>query len=82
LGAHPHAKRTATTHELSPSCTLLLYTDGLIERRDEPIDESIRGLVEIVAGGTPEAVCARVTDRLVPHRGPTDDVAILAVRRA
>ena len=60
---------------------MLLYTDGLIERRGQPIEEGMRALEESVTTGTPEALCARITARLLPDGAPTDDVAILAVRR-
>ena len=81
LGAHPGATRRVTTHPLEPGAALLLYTDGLVERRDRPLEDGIRALVDTAVAGTAEALCARVADRLLPHGGPTDDVAILAVRR-
>jgi putative methionine-R-sulfoxide reductase with GAF domain len=81
LGGHPRATRRVTFHELRPGATLLLYTDGLIERRGQPIEEGMRALEESATTGTPEALCARITARLLADGAPTDDVAILAVRR-
>jgi phosphoserine phosphatase RsbU/P len=39
---------------------LCLYTDGLVERRDQPIDEGIAQLCAAVAAGDPEAGSAAV----------------------
>jgi anti-sigma regulatory factor (Ser/Thr protein kinase)/putative methionine-R-sulfoxide reductase with GAF domain len=61
--------------------TMLLYTDGLIERPRVPLPHSIEELVAAVAGArTPEDACLTAMDRLVPPRGPRDDVAVIAVR--
>jgi phosphoserine phosphatase RsbU/P len=81
LGGHPRAVRQVTTHELPPGATLLLYTDGLIERRGQPLSEGIRLLEQSVTTGSAESLCTQVTARLLPEGGPTDDVALLAVRR-
>ena len=58
---------------------LLLYSDGLVERRDAGIDERLAWLVQRAAGGGgPDEVC----DRLVAAMPPTtDDVTVLAVDR-
>ncbi len=65
--------------------TLLLYTDGLIERRDEPIDVAIAGLVRMVADSKMEsmpALVAHLQTRLLDSVERTDDdVAIVAIRR-
>ncbi|MEV0737565.1 SpoIIE family protein phosphatase [Streptomyces sp. NPDC050549] len=67
---------------LSPGSTAVLYTDGLVERRDEDLDEGIASLERALAGatGTPQVVC----DRLVRSLGVTadhdDDVAVLVVQ--
>jgi anti-sigma regulatory factor (Ser/Thr protein kinase)/PAS domain-containing protein len=66
---------------LSPGSTAVLYTDGLVERRDEDLDEGIASLERALAGatGTPQVVC----DRLVRSLGVTadhdDDVAVLVI---
>ncbi|WP_232792425.1 SpoIIE family protein phosphatase [Actinacidiphila yeochonensis] len=61
---------------------LLLYTDGLVERRTEDIDTSLARLAGLrlqQADGPLDALLARVVHRLAP--GPTeDDVALLAAR--
>ncbi|WP_435216119.1 ATP-binding SpoIIE family protein phosphatase [Streptomyces sp. bgisy034] len=67
---------------LSPGSTAVLYTDGLVERRDEDLDEGIASLERALAGatGTPQVVC----DRLVRSAGVTadhdDDVAVLVLQ--
>jgi len=73
-------RRRTTTAALPPGAVLLCYTDGLVERRDEIIDVGIKALVGVVEPGDPEGVCGTVMSR-VGLQQPTDDIAILAVRR-
>ncbi|MEU4985887.1 SpoIIE family protein phosphatase [Streptomyces sp. NPDC021969] len=67
---------------LPPGSTAVLYTDGLVERRDEDLDEGIAALERALSGatGTPQVVC----DRLVRSAGVTpdhdDDVAVLVLQ--
>jgi serine phosphatase RsbU (regulator of sigma subunit) len=77
LGAHPGATRRVTTCELPSGSTLLLYTDGLIERRGRPLQFGT--LVDSAIAGRAEELCSRVTARLLGGEAPSDDVAILAV---
>ncbi|MFA3837574.1 MULTISPECIES: SpoIIE family protein phosphatase [Streptomyces] len=67
---------------LGPGSTAVMYTDGLVERRDEDIDEGVAALERALAGatGTPQVVC----DRLIRAAGVTadhdDDVAVLVLQ--
>lgn len=72
--------RRTTAAALPPGAVLLCYTDGLVERRDEIIDVGMKALVGVVEPDDPESVCATVMSRVGLHQ-PTDDIAILAVRR-
>jgi anti-sigma regulatory factor (Ser/Thr protein kinase)/putative methionine-R-sulfoxide reductase with GAF domain len=66
---------------LGPGEIMLLYTDGLIERRGISLWSSIDTLVASITGvHNPEDACLMVMDRLVPQRGPADDVAVIAVQ--
>ncbi len=64
---------------------LLLYTDGLVERRDERLDVSLEALRQVAASAGPsiEAMCDRVLEALAPPDEDdwTDDVALLAILR-
>ena len=69
---------------LSPSSTLMLYTDGLVERRKDLIDNGIQHAGQVLADtvGTPaEAVADAVLSGLSPADGFDDDVAIVVYRR-
>ncbi|MYS64840.1 SpoIIE family protein phosphatase [Streptomyces sp. SID5473] len=73
---------TSGTIGLPPGSGAVLYTDGLVERRDEDIDEGVAALERALSGatGTPQIVC----DRLIRAMGITadhdDDVAVLFVQ--
>ncbi|MEU7108995.1 ATP-binding SpoIIE family protein phosphatase [Streptomyces sp. NPDC046215] len=67
---------------LGPGSSAVLYTDGLVERRDEDIYEGVAALERAFAGatGSPQVMC----DRLIRAMGVTadhdDDVAVLVLQ--
>jgi anti-sigma regulatory factor (Ser/Thr protein kinase)/GAF domain-containing protein len=84
LCVDPTAVFEVTSRTLTAGEMLLLYTDGLVERRGETLDDGIGRLVVGCAttGGGPEEVADRVLLDHLPDSGPADDVAILAARVA
>jgi serine phosphatase RsbU (regulator of sigma subunit) len=80
LGAIADAKRHNATVHLNPGSGLLLFTDGLVERRYEPIDVGIDKLLACLTNDGAEALCANVTSLLLHNEAGTDDVAVLALR--
>jgi CheY-like chemotaxis protein len=70
--------------ELPPGGTLVLYTDGLIERRDADIDVGLGALAACAADVEPslDAFCQRLLMRLAGAGEQADDIAVVAVRRA
>jgi len=78
--AEPGPRHDHAVH-LPPGSTLVLYTDGLVERRDRDAATGIAELVveaRALAGEPVEAMCDALVARLAPHA--EDDVALLAVR--
>lgn len=64
--------------------TLLLYTDGLVERRRDPLDHGITRAAGLVQEGRAlalEDLSSRIMDRLAPDGGYQDDVAMLLYRQ-
>lgn len=73
--------RSTATHLLEPGDLLVLYTDGLIERRDRGLREGIAALEAVTrqvgtqdAAGVGEELLLRLADQ------PEDDVAVVVVR--
>jgi serine phosphatase RsbU (regulator of sigma subunit) len=67
---------------LPPGASLLLYTDGLVERRDEDLDEGMARAAAAVSEGrglAPSALAELLTDQLLSD-APDDDVAFLVYR--
>ncbi len=80
IGPSPYTPATLT---LAEDATLLLFTDGLIERRSEPIDVGMQRLADLAGPLADHSV-----DELVGHLVTSlrtdetaDDVAVLALRR-
>ncbi|MET9764778.1 SpoIIE family protein phosphatase [Streptomyces sp. NPDC006372] len=74
----PQAETTFT-----PGATLVLYTDGLVERRGEDIDTGLARLADALHRSRdqdPEALADTVLLELLPPGGSTDDTALIIVR--
>jgi anti-anti-sigma factor len=68
---------------LEPGSTLVLYTDGLVERRGEVVDDGLDRLAAAVGSGggaPPDALLRHVLDRTLHPGGPPDDVALIIAR--
>ncbi len=84
LGVVPDAERTENVLVLDRGTTVLLYTDGLVERRDQSLDDGLHRLVSTVErlaarDGSLDDLCDAVLAEMVGPRAE-DDVAILAAR--
>ncbi len=84
LGIDPSTTREESALTLDPGATVLLYTDGLVERRDQSLDvglarlrDTLRELAE--QDLTLDELCEALLQRMLPTH-PDDDVALLAVR--
>ncbi|WP_328647112.1 SpoIIE family protein phosphatase [Amycolatopsis sp. NBC_00348] len=74
--------RTDQRRTLEPGDLVFLYTDGLIERRGEDLDQAIdrlRTLLARLAGQAPEAVADAALAHMVEPGGHEDDVVLLAI---
>jgi len=84
LGVDSGAVRQESVVTLDRGATVLLYTDGLVERRDSTLQEGTARLVaqlRAISGRPLEELCDALLDGML--RGtPQDDVALVAVRIA
>src|SRR3954452_18558147 len=82
LGVDADVVRTESVVTLDRGSTVLLYTDGLVERRDADLDaglERLRTHLTELADLPLEKLCDELITRLVDGK-PGDDVALVAVR--
>ncbi|WP_448613811.1 SpoIIE family protein phosphatase [Modestobacter sp. URMC 112] len=82
LGVDPTFDRAESTVTLERGTTVVLYTDGLIERRDADLDaglDRLRTHLAELAERPLQELCDELLERLVDGR-PDDDVALVAVR--
>jgi serine phosphatase RsbU (regulator of sigma subunit) len=81
LGVAPDRPRQHHSIGLRPGATVVLYTDGLVERRDATLDdglERLRAVAADLARRPVDELCDEIIARL--HPDLTDDIALLAVR--
>jgi serine phosphatase RsbU (regulator of sigma subunit) len=81
IGVPDGRTRHVTTVDMPRGSVLCLYTDGLIESRDHPIDFGIGRLTEAVTPSDPEIGCAKVMTAMSTVSPHSDDVALLMIRR-
>ena len=81
LGVMPFPSYEEGTAPLPEGGTLLLYTDGLVERPGELLDDGFARLAVAADGAdvSAERACDHVLERLVPTGAMADDVALLAL---
>jgi PAS domain S-box-containing protein len=82
LGVDATARRQESVVTIDRGATVLLFTDGLVERRDADLDAGLlrlRSALAELAGLPLEELLDELLERLVEGR-PEDDVALVAVR--
>ena len=82
LGVTPGVSRRESEVVLDRDAVVLLYTDGLVERRDQDLDAGLARLqreLEALAGQDLDRICDQLLERMLLD-SPDDDVAIVAVR--
>jgi serine phosphatase RsbU (regulator of sigma subunit) len=78
----PTSPEVGRTH-LWPGDTLVLYTDGLIERRTRDIGAGLDGLAALAsrfAGASLEELCARLLCMALDAPDPADDLTVILLR--
>ena len=81
IGADASTPRLSVTIAIPPGGVLCMCTDGLVERREYPLDEGLARLCKAVQAGPAEATCATVMAALVGNEQVRDDIALLTFRR-
>jgi len=81
IGLAPGERRQAGSVTIPPGTLLCFYTDGLIERPRELLDDSLARLTRAVTAGPPDTAIAAVMAALVGNQAARDDIALLMLRR-
>jgi serine phosphatase RsbU (regulator of sigma subunit) len=82
LGAEAETTYGDAVVPIPPDGVLVLYTDGLVERRDRDLDTGGAALLEAAAdlvGRSAEEICSGLVARMLPGGGHEDDVCLLVV---
>ena len=83
LGVAADGPAPVHRRSLGPGDVLVLYTDGLVERRHESLDQGFRRLGAVahqLVDLEPEELSDALVEALVPAEAQTDDLAVLVVR--
>lgn len=82
LGAPVEVQRKTHTVKLPPGAVICYYTDGLVERRDNLMDENLEHLCDAVSTADDvNILCTTVMNNLVKDDPTYDDITLLTIRR-
>jgi anti-sigma regulatory factor (Ser/Thr protein kinase)/putative methionine-R-sulfoxide reductase with GAF domain len=80
LGAFPYGSCPELELTVGTGEMIVMYTDGLVERRGNALARGIDELLDLVSGGaSAEHACRLAMEGLVPPEGLDDDLAIVAL---
>lgn len=79
IGIGATEPRRATEVVVPEGATIYFFTDGVVERRGEPIDVGIERLRETLIPGSPHRGCTKIMSQLMADAPPDDDAAVLAL---
>ncbi|TQK99218.1 stage II sporulation protein E [Streptomyces puniciscabiei] len=83
IGMDPDLPRTSAVDQLLPHSTLLLFTDGLVERRGEALDDGLTRLRRHTAQQARDPLDVFCDELIVAFGADSaDDIALLALRPA
>ncbi|MGY1770020.1 SpoIIE family protein phosphatase [Blastococcus sp. SYSU D00813] len=83
LGVPGRGRYTEGSAEVAPGTTLLLYTDGLVERRGETLDAGLGRIADAArrhAAAAPERLVRHLLGDVLGDSDQPDDVAVIAIR--
>ncbi|HEY3882437.1 MAG TPA: GAF domain-containing SpoIIE family protein phosphatase [Trebonia sp.] len=89
IGTADDPARRSATFAVPPGALLCCFTDGLVERRDQPIDQRMDTLAATLgkqvaagaAGASAENACVEVMRALVGNTRSRDDIAVITLSR-
>jgi serine phosphatase RsbU (regulator of sigma subunit)/anti-sigma regulatory factor (Ser/Thr protein kinase) len=83
LGARAAAMPDERRVDLEPGTAIVLYTDGLVERRGERLAtrQALLHDAAAAAPAEPDLLCEALIERMLGGQPPEDDVAVLALQR-
>jgi sigma-B regulation protein RsbU (phosphoserine phosphatase) len=81
IGVAADEPRRSASIGLPAGAVLCLYTDGLVERRGEPLDDSLDQLLRATTAGPPDTSCSTIMGTMVGNHPASDDIALLILQR-
>jgi serine phosphatase RsbU (regulator of sigma subunit) len=84
LGFRAEGAGISETVPFDPGDQIMMFTDGLIERRDESIDVGLQRLATALGQMrdlAPQDLCDALVEMCTSDGAPADDIAVLLVRR-
>jgi phosphoserine phosphatase RsbU/P len=81
IGILPGAERPVSTVKIPAGALLCFFTDGLVERPGEVIDDGLARLCGALVAESPDIACSAVMGALVGSEPARDDIALLMIRR-
>jgi serine phosphatase RsbU (regulator of sigma subunit)/integral membrane sensor domain MASE1 len=75
--------RAGATRAVAPGSTLIWYSDGLLERPDEPLREGFERLTTLAVAlhrDSADSICGRLISGMLDGRPARDDIVVLRLR--